>query len=137
MNFRLSERIPGDNFYRRLKESLDLEYLRSQTKRYCGSERQKSIDPVEFFKLMLAGYLKNNRSDRKIMLRRCAEEGLVDGKTQAVGSALIKARASMGSLAERGLSEKSTEGKRMRRLRSATVEPALGTLLNFRRMRKV
>ena len=69
VNFRLSERIPGGNFYRRLKESLDLDYLRSQTKRYCGSEGQKSIDPVVFFKLMLAGYLENNCSDRKIIER--------------------------------------------------------------------
>jgi transposase len=153
VNFRLSERIPEGNFYRRLKESLDLEYLRSQTKCYYGSEGQKSIDPVVFFKLMLVGYLENICSDRKIIeqsslrmdvlyflgydideplpwhstlsrtrkllgeevflsffrdiLRRCVEEGLVDGKTQAVDSAFIKAHASMGSLAERELSEKS------------------------------
>ena len=67
VNFHLSERIPEGNIYRRLKESLDLEYLRSQTKCYYGSEGQKSIDPVVFFKLMLVGYLENISSDRKII----------------------------------------------------------------------
>ena len=67
VNFRLSERVPDSNFYRRLKSALDLEYLRSLTSRYYGSEGQKSIDPVVFFKLMLVGYLENICSDRKII----------------------------------------------------------------------
>jgi transposase len=67
VNFHLSERIPESNFYRRLKESLNLEYLRSLTAKYYGSEGQKSIDPVVFFKLMLVGYLENINSDRKIV----------------------------------------------------------------------
>ncbi|MDR2732495.1 MAG: transposase [Fibromonadaceae bacterium] len=67
VNFRLSERIPPDNFYRRLKGSLDLEYLRLATNKYYGIEGQKSIDPVVFFKLMLVGYLENINSDRKII----------------------------------------------------------------------
>lgn len=66
-HFRLSERVPDSNFYKRLKESLDLEYLRPLTKSYYGSEGQKSIDPVVFFKLMLIGYLENITSDRKII----------------------------------------------------------------------
>jgi len=53
MDFRLSERVPVDNFYRRLKKELDLSFLRKMTKDYYGSEGQKSIDPVVFFKLML------------------------------------------------------------------------------------
>src|SRR5690606_23411230 len=56
--FQLSERIPKDNFYRRLKDVLDLDYLYSLTKRYYGSSGQKSIDPVVFFKLCLVGYLE-------------------------------------------------------------------------------
>jgi Transposase and inactivated derivatives len=67
VNFRLSERIPQDNFYRKLKSMLNLSFLRSLTKKYYGSEGQKSIDPEVFFKLMLIGYMENVNSDRKII----------------------------------------------------------------------
>lgn len=66
-SFQLSERVPPENFYRRLKTELDLEFLRSLTKSYYGEEGQKSIDPVVFFKLILVGYIENLNSDRKIM----------------------------------------------------------------------
>ena len=227
VNFRLSERVPAGNFYRRLKESIDLDYLCPLTKGYYGSEGHKSIDPVVFFKLMLVGYLENICSDRKIaeqcslrldvlyflgydideplpwhstlsrtrqllgeeaflgffrdILRMCIEKGLVDGRTQAVDSAFIKANASHGGADERELAARSKSssakdcrgcplkaqccknknykridhssdkpyydeayervrtagGRRRMRLRSSTVEPVLGTLLNFRRMKKV
>lgn len=65
--FQLSERVPKDNFYRRLKEVLDLDYLYPFTKGYYGSSGQKSIDPVVFFKLCLVGYLENIISDRKLI----------------------------------------------------------------------
>lgn len=67
MNFQLSERVPADNIYRRLKEVLDLNFLRSATAPYYGSEGQKSIDPIVFFKLILVGYLENLNSDRRII----------------------------------------------------------------------
>lgn len=67
MNFQLSERVPQENFYRRLKGILDLSFVRKQTKQYYGNEGQKSIDPEVFFKLMLIGYLENLNSDRKII----------------------------------------------------------------------
>ena len=67
LSFQLSERVAADNFYRRLKDSLDLEWLYRATKDYYGSEGQKSIDPVVFFKLVLVGYLENLNSDRKII----------------------------------------------------------------------
>ena len=66
-SFRLSERVPQDNFYRRLKEVLDLEWLYEATKNYYGTEGHKSIDPVVFFKLILIGYLENLLSDRRII----------------------------------------------------------------------
>lgn len=66
-NFQLSDRVPADNFYRRLKESLDLTFLREETKSYYGTEGNPSIDPVVFFKLILVGYLENLNSDRKII----------------------------------------------------------------------
>ena len=66
-NFQLSDRVPPDNFYRKLKETLDLHYLYKATSQYYGSEGQESIDPVAFFKLILVGYLENLGSDRRII----------------------------------------------------------------------
>ncbi len=66
-SFRLSERVPRDNFYRRLKDLLDLQWLYEATKKHYGTEGHKSIDPVVFFKLILIGYLENLLSDRRII----------------------------------------------------------------------
>jgi transposase len=66
-NFQLSERVPEDNFYRKIRETLDLRFLYKTTSLYYGSEGQESIDPVVFFKLMLVGYLENLGSDRRII----------------------------------------------------------------------
>ena len=66
-HFQLSERIPKNNFYRRLKGVLDLRFLYPLTKGYYGGSGQKSIDPVVFFKLCLVGYLENLISDRKLI----------------------------------------------------------------------
>jgi transposase len=66
-NFHLSERVAPENFYRRLKEELPLQWLYKTTQKYYGSEGQASIDPVVFFKLMLIGYLENLCSDRRII----------------------------------------------------------------------
>lgn len=66
-NFQLSDRVPVDNFYRRIGETLDLRFLYKTTSGYYGTEGQESIDPVVFFKLMLVGYLENLGSDRRII----------------------------------------------------------------------
>lgn len=66
-NFQLSDRVPLDNFYRRLSETLDLRFLRKTTAHYYGTEGQESIDPIVFFKLILVGYLENLGSDRRIL----------------------------------------------------------------------
>ncbi|MDP3352956.1 MAG: IS1182 family transposase [Flavobacteriaceae bacterium] len=66
-HFQLSERVPQHNFYRRLKEVLDLDFLYPLTKSYYGVSGQKSIDPVVFFKLCLVGYLENIISDRDLI----------------------------------------------------------------------
>lgn len=146
-NFQLSDRVPADNFYRRLKEILDLRFLFKSTAGYYGTEGQESIDPTVFFKLMLVGYLENLGSDRRIIstaalrldilyfigynideplpwhstlsrtrqlygeevfkelfkkvLKLCIDKGMVSGRRQAVDSALIKANASMDSIAEK------------------------------------
>ena len=68
VNFQLSDYVPADNFYRQLKEQLDLRFLYKLTAEYYGTEGQKSIDPVVFMKLMLVGYLENLNSDRRIIV---------------------------------------------------------------------
>lgn len=146
-NFQLSDRVPIDNFYRRIGETLDLRFLYKTTSSYYGTEGQESIDPVVFFKLMLVGYLENLGSDRRIIatasmrldilffigynideplpwhstlsrtrqlygedvfkelfrkvLKLSIDKGMVSGRRQAVDSALIKANASMDSMAEK------------------------------------
>jgi transposase len=66
-SFQLSEYVPKENFYRRLKGILELAYLYKATKHYYGDCGQKSIDPVVFFKLCLVGYLENLISDRRLI----------------------------------------------------------------------
>ena len=67
LSFQLSDRVPADNFYRRLKAELNLTFLYKSTSKYYGSQGQQSIDPVVFFKLLLIGYIENLNSDRKII----------------------------------------------------------------------
>lgn len=66
-SFQLSDRVPKENFYRRLSNVLDLHFLRKKTKPYYGTCGQKSLDPVVFYKLCLVGYLENIISDRKLI----------------------------------------------------------------------
>jgi len=148
-NFQLSDRVPADNFYRRLSTELNLSFIKQDTSKYYGTEGQQSIDPVVFFKLMLVGYLENLGSDRRIIntasmrldilffigynideplpwhstlsrtrqlygeevfktlfkkiLKLCIDKGMVSGRRQAIDSALIKANASMDSIAEKAV----------------------------------
>jgi transposase len=151
IQFQLSNRVPADNFYRRLKEMLNLDFLYQSTSVHYGKEGQKSIDPVVFMKLMLVGYLENITSDRRIIstskmrldiiyflgydleevlpwhstlsrtrklygedvfldlfkqvLKLCIRKGVIDGKRQAVDSALIPANAARQSMVERVVME--------------------------------
>ena len=66
-NFQLSERVPADNFYRRLKQILDIGFVQKETAHLYGSTGNPGIDPVVFFKLMLIGYLENISSDRRLI----------------------------------------------------------------------
>lgn len=70
-NYQLSDRVPKNNFYSRLKEVLDLNFLYKLTRPFYGESGQESIDPVVFFKLCLVGYLENIISDRKL-ISHCA-----------------------------------------------------------------
>ena len=65
--FRLSDRIPESNFYRRLNNLLDLRFLYKATEKYYGKEGNPGLDPVVFFKLLLTGYFQNLQSDRSII----------------------------------------------------------------------
>jgi transposase len=65
--FSLSAHVPEHNFYRRLKQQLDLAFLYELTEPLYGRCGQHSIDPVVFFKLCLVGYLENIVSDRRLI----------------------------------------------------------------------
>ena len=63
----LSDLVPKDNLYYRLREVIHLDFLYKLTSTYYGSCGQKSIDAVVFFKLCLVQHLENLTSDRKLL----------------------------------------------------------------------
>ena len=70
--FRLSERVPRHNLYRRLAELLvDWTFLYEETRALYSHTGQPSLDPVVFFKLVLVGRLENLVSDRRL-IEHCA-----------------------------------------------------------------
>lgn len=66
-NFQLSERVPEDNLYRRLKAILNLDFVYPATQSLYGKTGNPSLDPKVFFRLALVGYLENITSDRKLV----------------------------------------------------------------------
>ena len=70
-SFRLSERVPKHNLYRRLDELLDLRFLYDATQGLYSHTGQPSLDPVVFCKLLLIGRLENIVSDRRLV-EHCA-----------------------------------------------------------------
>lgn len=69
--FRLSERVPPHNFYRRLTELVDWTFLYEETRPLYSHTGQPSLNPVVFFKLVLVGRLENLVSDRRLV-EHCA-----------------------------------------------------------------
>jgi len=69
--FRLSERVPPHNFYRRLAELVDWHFLYQETQALYSHTGQPSLDPVVFFKFVLVGRLENLVSDRRL-IEHCA-----------------------------------------------------------------
>jgi transposase len=59
-HFRLSERVPPHNLYRRLEQILDLQFLYQETQALYSHTGQPSLDPVVFFKFVLVGYLEKS-----------------------------------------------------------------------------
>ena len=47
-NFQLSDRVPVDNFYRKLKEILDLQFLYVATSKYYGKDGPDLSDLVRW-----------------------------------------------------------------------------------------
>lgn len=66
-NVNLDDLVPKDNFYRKLNAALNLHFIYAATAKYYGSEGNESIDPVVFFKIVLAGYLNNINSNRQLV----------------------------------------------------------------------
>ena len=67
LRFSLSAHVPAHNFYLRLKQQLDQDFLYELTRGYYGGCGQQSIDPVVFFKLCLIAHLENIASDRRLI----------------------------------------------------------------------
>jgi transposase len=67
LRFRLSERVPKQNFYRRLAELLDWDFLYQQTQGLYSHTGQLSLDPVVFFKLILVSRPEDLVSDRRLI----------------------------------------------------------------------
>ena len=65
--FRLSERVPPHNLYRRLAELVDWDFLYAETRALYSHTGQPSLDPVVFFKLVLVSRLENLVSDRRLV----------------------------------------------------------------------
>jgi transposase len=71
VRFRLLERVPPHNLYRRLAELVDWDFLYDETQALYSRTGQPSLDPVVFFKLVLVGRLENLVSDRRLV-EHCA-----------------------------------------------------------------
>ena len=67
----LDRLVPSNNYYRIIQRELSFDFLYKSTAKYYGTEGQKSIDPVVFFKILLVGYLNNINSDRAL-IRFCS-----------------------------------------------------------------
>lgn len=66
-SIQLSKRVPSNNFYRRLKRSIDFSFIYKLTEPLYGKRGKESLDPVVFFKLCLIRKLENISSDRKLI----------------------------------------------------------------------
>lgn len=67
----LNSLVSIDDFYRRVNQALDLDFLYKSAQKYYGTQGQESIDPVVFFKILLVGYLNNINIDLAL-IRYCS-----------------------------------------------------------------
>ena len=66
-NLSLEELVPNDNFYRRLQGALGLSFVRDLVEDLYAACGRPSVDPVVFFKLQLALFFEDLRSERQLM----------------------------------------------------------------------
>ncbi len=66
VNYYLPDMIPDNNFYKVLKDKLDLSFVYKSTKHVYSHTGRPAIDPVVFFKMVLVGYLENCCFDRAL-----------------------------------------------------------------------
>jgi len=63
----LSKRIPSNNYYRKIKRTVDFSFIYDKTKSLYGKKGKESLDPVVFFKLCLIRKFEKVSSDRKLI----------------------------------------------------------------------
>jgi transposase len=81
--FRLSERVPRHNLYRRLAQVVDWSFRYRETQSLYSHTGKPSLDPVVFFKLVLVGRLENLVSDRRLM-EQCASTFSTSWATRSI-----------------------------------------------------
>jgi len=63
----LDDLVPRDHFYRHVERTLDLSFVRDLVRPYYAAGGRPSIDPIVFFKLQLAMFFEDIRSERLLM----------------------------------------------------------------------
>jgi transposase len=63
----LHELVPEDNFYRRVEQCIDLDFVRDLVSDFYSDIGRPSIDPVVFFKLQLIAFFEGIRSERQLI----------------------------------------------------------------------
>ena len=120
-SFQLSEYVPKENIYRRLREQLELKFIYSRTTHLYGSTGNPGIDPVVFF----------TRKD----CRECPF------KKTCLGKVAQEKKLELSYYQEeyeRAWKRQQTKHfKRMVRVRAGTVEPVFGNLINYYGLRKI
>ena len=112
----LNDLVAADNFYRKINATLDFNFLYGATSKYYGQEGQENIDPFVFFKICLVGYLNNINSDRRL-IEYCSNY------------------LDIGLYLKYDLDEQLPWHSTISR--GSTVEPVLGTMLNFLNPKRV
>jgi len=63
----LDKRVRGDHPLRRIKEVLDLSFVRAQVAHTYGRRGSKSVPPEVILRMMLSLFLEDIKSERELM----------------------------------------------------------------------
>ena len=63
----LEDLVPEDNFYRKVHQTIDFDFVRDLVQNLYSDFGRPSIDPVVFFKLQLIAFFEGIRSERQLM----------------------------------------------------------------------